>query len=324
MSSELFHESEKYSLLSRPSQLFPLNEKYGTRKVWMWRDDPDDFAFGGNKVRFYEYLIPEIIDASPDVIISSGSRFSNHVRVTALVASRLGIPCILLINEEEPEGGIFPEGNLTAASASGAQIHFIGHFAALLKINEYAERLRSEGKKVYVVPSGGHTDGAVRAYANVYAEALTKLEGYGIRIDRIFLPCASGTTHAGLLCGARIMSGQLSFPLPQITSFAVANTQKGAVRGIRKLSEKAAVRFHDELKDDFSPVADVADCGKNEYGSPDEELLDLRRRVNLAEGVTLDRVYNINAFYGMKKALESEKCPSDCAVLYINTGGNPE
>lgn len=321
MSFELFEGSQKYPLLTCESQLFPLKEKIGGRSVWMWRDDPEDFAFGGNKVRFYEYLIPEIISEKPDVIISSGSRFSNHVRVTALVAARLGIHCVLLINEEEPENGTLPVGNLTLAAATGAEIHFIGHFAALLKINEYAEDLRTEGKKVFVVPSGGHTDGAVRAYANVFAEALTRLDSYGIRIDRIFLPCASGTTHAGLICGASIMGTEISSPLPRITSFAVANTQRGAVRGITKLTAKAAGRFPAELEGKISAVADVADCGKNDYGSPDGELEKLRRDIIRSEGVTLDRAYNINAFYGMKKILETENASSDDAVLYINTGG---
>ena len=320
MSSELFPSCRKYPLLSLPSQLFPLKEKIGGRQVFMWRDDPDDFGFGGNKVRFYEYLIPEIIDAAPDVIISSGSRYSNHVRVTALVAARLGIPAMLLINEDEAEDKKLPAGNLTLAAATGAEIRFIGHFAALLKINEYADELRRQGKKVFVVPSGGHTDGAVRAYANVFAEAMTRLSGYGVKIDRIFLPCASGTTHAGLLCGAEITYGKIGYGLPRISSFAVANTVRGAVKGITKLNFKAVERFPDVLTGDPG-VADVLDCGKNEYGIPDGELLSLREDITRTEGVTLDSVYNINAFYGMKKVLESEDRASDAAVLYINTGG---
>ena len=83
---------ERYQLLTKKAQILPLSEKINGHRVFMYRDDPEDFGFGGNKVRFFEYLIPEILREKPDALVTSGSMYSNHIRVTAQVAARLNIP----------------------------------------------------------------------------------------------------------------------------------------------------------------------------------------------------------------------------------------
>ena len=69
-------------------------------------------------------------------------------------------------------------------------------------------------------------------------------------------------------------------------------------------------------------VVSVQDCGKNDYGQPDEELLALRAKLLAQDGIQLDPTYNINAFYGMVQQLM--QTPGTGDVLYINTGGYTE
>ena len=169
---------------------------------------------------FFEYLIPDILKEKPDIVVTSGSMYSNHIRVTAQVAAHLGIPCKLFLTEESLPEELF--GNVALAKNYGAELHCVGHFAALLKIDEQVKLLEADGKKVFLVPNGGHTPGAVRAYANVIDETLGELERKTISPMTIYLPCASGTTQAGILCGAAKRK------LPPVVSFAVANTPKRA------------------------------------------------------------------------------------------------
>lgn len=316
MSIEIFPSAEKYPLLAQDPDLFELTNQPGGHAVWMWRDDPDDFAGGGNKVRFYEYLIPEILRAAPDVLLTTGSRYSNHLRVTALVAARLGLEAQLLVYEDEPEDGALPTENLRLAAEAGAQIRFIGAFAAELRASMIARELKKAGKKVFSVPAGGHVPGAVRAYANVIVEALMALDGHNVRVSRVFLPAASGTTHAGVLCGLSMLSQYMD--VPRVTSFAVANTPADAAEQINAFCAEAA-SVVPELAGLPIPAAEVLDCSKNVYGAPDEELLALRAELKKTDGVLLDRVYNVNAFFGMTRELEND--PGDSAVLYLNTGG---
>ncbi len=315
MTPELFPGSRKYPLLSLEPALVPLSEPCAGHRIWMYTDDPADFAFGGNKVRFYEYLIPDILDAGPDFILTSGSIYSNHARVSAAVCAKLGIGCRILVEDDRPADGQ-TSPNIRMAEELGAETVYIGAFAAMLKIREHAEVLRGEGRNFFHVPNAGHSPGAVRAYAGVLADALMTADGLGVSFSRVFMPCASGTTQAGIMCGAAVLRSY-GVAAPPVTSTAVGGPPRAAVRGITTLLTEAG-----ELLRGFPEIVDkpdVRDCGKNDYGRPDGELLELRRRIKENDGIELDRTYNINAFYGMLKILEAE--PGDTDVLYINTGG---
>ena len=302
---------DRYRLLTKKPQLLPLSELINGHRIFMYRDDPEDFGFGGNKVHFFEYLIPEILKEKPDVLVTSGSMYSNHIRVTAQVAAHLDIPCKLLLTEEELPEPLF--GNIALAKSYGAELHCVGHSMALLKINEYVKMLELSGEKVFLVPNGGHTPGAVRAYAQVMDETLEELEDRNIHPTAIYLPCASGTTQAGVLCGAAKRK------LPPVISFAVANTPARAEKGISRLIQSAS----EYLPQGFlADKVTVQNCGKNDYGHPDEELLALRAKILEQDGIQLDPTYNINAFYGMLQTLY--QTPGTGDVLYINTGGYTE
>ncbi|MCQ2428680.1 MAG: pyridoxal-phosphate dependent enzyme [Clostridia bacterium] len=316
MTASRFTGAEKYALIDRPSELIKLHMKPGGHPLYMWRDDPSAFAFGGNKVRFYEYLIPEILKEAPDVIVTSGSLHSNHIRVTAEVAAKLRISAVLLITDDRPDGAFFQRtNNVTVAEALGAKTEFIGSFAAMLKIGEYVGRLKNSGLKVFSVPNAGHTPQAVNAFADVITEALSSLDAQGSSPARIFLPCASGTTLSGTLFGLRA-AAEAGRSVPGVTAVAVGNTPGGCSKGVTRLL-RAASRIYNGCN--FVSEANVIDCGKNDYGHPDEELLAFRNSVMENEGVIIDRTYNLPAFYGTVKALEAE--PGDSPELYINTGG---
>lgn len=304
----IFMSDERYQLLTKKTQLMSMSETVNGHRIFMYRDDPEDFGFGGNKVRFFEYLIPAILREKPDVLVTTGSMYSNHIRVTAQVAAKLNIPCKLFLTEDAIPDTLF--GNVALAKEYGAQIYCIGHFAVLVKVSEEIKKLEESGKKVFQVPNGGHTPGAVRAYSKVVVDALNELEEKNIFPMEIYLPCASGTTHAGILCGAAKRN------IPPVTSFVVANTTKKAERGISRLIQSAAEYLPQEFVTD---KVSVYDCGKNDYGCPDEELLTLRANILKQDGIELDPTYNINAFYGMVQKLC--KTPGTGDVLYINTGG---
>jgi len=308
--------AEKHPLIDREPQLFKLNMTPGGHPVYMWRDDPTAFAFGGNKVRFYEYLIPEIKKEAPEIILTSGSLHSNHIRVTAEVCALLGIECILLITGDRPETDFMSTANnLSIAATLGAKLEFIGSFAAMLKIGEYASALKATGRKVFVVPNAGHTPQAIGAFADVVSDALDKLDAAGITPAHIYLPCASGTTMSGILSGLELLT-RSGRAVPPATGIAVGNTPAGCAKGVRSLLRAASKLYPEEQ---CTAAADVIDCGKNDYGHPDVELLEFRRMISETEGVIIDRTYNLPAFYGMVNALEA--APGDEPVLYINTGG---
>jgi 1-aminocyclopropane-1-carboxylate deaminase len=48
-------------------------------------------AFGGNKLRKLEYIVPDAIASNADTLVSIGGVQSNHTRMVAAVAAKLGM-----------------------------------------------------------------------------------------------------------------------------------------------------------------------------------------------------------------------------------------
>ena len=72
------------------------------------RDDAIGFAFGGNKVRKMRFVAADALAQAADTLITSGGVQSNHARVTAATAAKLGLHCILVVNGAPPDE---PTGN---------------------------------------------------------------------------------------------------------------------------------------------------------------------------------------------------------------------
>ena len=59
---------------------------------WIKREDCNSgLAYGGNKVRKLEYVIPDALAKGADTLLTTGGLQSNHMRQTAAAAARLGL-----------------------------------------------------------------------------------------------------------------------------------------------------------------------------------------------------------------------------------------
>ena len=52
---------DKVHLINSTTPVQKLNYKIGNTNIYMKRDDLIDFAFGGNKVRLFEYIAADIL-----------------------------------------------------------------------------------------------------------------------------------------------------------------------------------------------------------------------------------------------------------------------
>src|SRR5918997_5259821 len=77
--------------------------------LWVKRDDVTGLAGGGNKARKLEYLCADALAQGCDTLVTGGGRQSNHVRMTAAAANRLGLQCTIVVNSVRPE---VPMGNV--------------------------------------------------------------------------------------------------------------------------------------------------------------------------------------------------------------------
>ena len=69
----------------------------GKVEIFAKRDDCNSgLAFGGNKVRKLEYLVPDALAEGCDTLVTIGGIQSNHTRQVAAVAAKLGMKCRLV------------------------------------------------------------------------------------------------------------------------------------------------------------------------------------------------------------------------------------
>ena len=74
-------------------------------QIWAKRDDCNaGLAYGGNKTRKLEYLVPEALAQGADTLVSIGGYQSNHTRQVAAVAAHLGMECVLVQENWVPAG----------------------------------------------------------------------------------------------------------------------------------------------------------------------------------------------------------------------------
>src|SRR5207302_10862220 len=70
--------------------------------LWVKRDDCTGLAGGGNKARKLDYLCAEALALGCDTLVTGGGRQSNHARMTAAAANRLGLACTLVLSSDPP------------------------------------------------------------------------------------------------------------------------------------------------------------------------------------------------------------------------------
>src|SRR5215207_7442783 len=75
----------------------------GGPRLLVKRDDALPFAFGGTKVRKMQLVAADALERGADTLITTGGIQSNHARVTAAAAAKLGLRCILVVNGTPPE-----------------------------------------------------------------------------------------------------------------------------------------------------------------------------------------------------------------------------
>ncbi|HYU02283.1 MAG TPA: pyridoxal-phosphate dependent enzyme, partial [Jatrophihabitantaceae bacterium] len=90
----------RYPLMFGPSPVHPLDRLstyLGGPRIWAKREDCNSgLAYGGNKTRKLEYLVPDALAQGADTLVSIGGYQSNHTRQVAAVAAKLGLKCLLV------------------------------------------------------------------------------------------------------------------------------------------------------------------------------------------------------------------------------------
>lgn len=277
-------------------------------------------GLGGNKVRKLEYLLaPEALEGI-DTLITSGSAQSNHARVTAALAARLGLRCILVLNGAP---GDPPRGNALLHRLLGAEVRPVDTPDERAAAAQRAAREVEEGGGVpLVIPVGASTPLGVLGYVEGALEldrqlSARKLHGEGALW--IVVATSSCGTAAGLALGftllgrddVRLLAVSADLPATEIRT-EVGRLAGGASRLLGWKGELLPHLLH--------PTDRYVGDG---YGIPTEASHRAIHRWASLEGVVLDPTYTSKAASGLAGEHASGRFDDARAVVFLHTGGHP-
>ena len=98
-----------------------LSAELGGPEIWIKRDDLTGLAFGGNKSRKLEYIIPDALAKKADVLVTWGATQSNWAMQAAAAAAKSGLHPVLVLfkSYDLPEEA---DGNILLDRLLGAEI----------------------------------------------------------------------------------------------------------------------------------------------------------------------------------------------------------
>jgi len=325
----MLEKFDRYPLSFGPTpieKLGRLSKHLGDKvEIFAKREDCNSgLAFGGNKIRKLEYIIPDAIASNADTLVTIGGVQSNHTRQVAAVAAKLGMKCRLVQESWVPfEDAVYDRvGNILMSRVMGAEIELVdeGFDIGIRESWERAlEDVKAKGGKPYPIPAGAsvHKFGGL-GYVGFAEEVRAQEAELGFEFDYIIVCTVTGSTHAGMLVGfakdgrARNVIGIDASATPAQTKaqvFDIAQKTADLVELGYSITEDDVV-----LKEDYAYPA---------YGVPSDETNEAIRLCARMEGMMTDPVYEGKSMQGLIDLVHKDFFPAGSKVLYAHLGGVP-
>ena len=281
-------------------------------------------AFGGNKTRKLEYLIPEAIAQGCDTLVSIGGIQSNQTRQVAAVAAHLGMKCVLVQeNWVNYSDAVYDRvGNIEMSRIMGADVRLdaAGFDIGIRPSWEKAmDDVRQAGGKPFPIPAGcsEHPLGGLGFVG--FAEEVREQEAeLGFKFDYIVVCSVTGSTQAGMVVG--FAADGRADRVIGIDASAKPVQTKAQILRIAQNTAKLV-----ELGREITEQDVVLDTrfGGPEYGLPNEGTMEAIRLCARQEAMLTDPVYEGKSADGMIQMVRNGEFPSGSKVLYAHLGGVP-
>lgn len=318
----------RYPLLFGPSPVHPLRrltDHLGGAKIWAKREDCNSgLAYGGNKTRKLEYIVPDALAQGADTLVSIGGYQSNHTRQVAAVAAHLGLKARLVQERwvDWPDAVNDKVGNILLSRIMGAEVTLdpSGFGIGIKDSWERAlEEVREAGGRPYAIPAGAseHEYGGL-GFVGWADEVARQERELGIFFDTIVVCTVTGSTHAGMIAG---FAGQ-DRPRRVIGIDASAKLEETRAQ-VDRIARHTAdlIGLGRELRDEEITV--LEGWAGDLYGIPVQSTIDAIRLSGSLEGMIIDPVYEGKSMAGLVDLVTSGEIGPDSTVLYAHLGGQP-
>ncbi|MBO1326656.1 1-aminocyclopropane-1-carboxylate deaminase [Acetobacter sp. TBRC 12305] len=296
----------------------------GDVEIYAKREDCNSgLAMGGNKLRKLEYIVPDAIASGADTLVSIGGVQSNHTRLVAAVAAKIGMKCHVIQESWVPhDDAVYDRvGNILMTRLMGAHSQLVDEgFDVGIRdswLNALKE-IEAKGGKPYPIPAGAsvHKYGGL-GYVGFAEEVRAQEAELGFKFDYVVVCTVTGSTHAGMIVGfaddgrARQVIGiDGSFTPRQVRAQVLDIAQKTSA-----LVDGPEIAGEDViLMEDYAYPA---------YGVPSRETVEAMRIAARTEAMITDPVYEGKSIQGLIDLVKKGFFPKKSKVLYAHLGGVP-
>ncbi|MFF5013220.1 pyridoxal-phosphate dependent enzyme [Streptomyces sp. NPDC001165] len=276
----------------------------GPDDLWVKRDDLTGLGGGGNKIRKLEWLAGAALAEGADTLVTTGAAQSNHARLTAAAAARLGLDAVLVLRGapgRSRSGNLALDGLLGARLAWAGDVDQTGLDAAAAEV---CTGLRAGGARPALIPFGGSSTLGARGYVRCGEELRGQVPGLRTAVVAL----GSGGTMAGLVAALGTESvlgvdvGALADPAAAVEEFAAPLTAEQVV------ADRLRVR-RDQVGSGYAALT-----------GPVAQALRLAART---EGIILDPTYTGRALAGLAAAVRDGDVRPGEKTVFVHTGGLP-
>lgn len=325
----MLEKFERYPLTFGPTpveHLSRLSEALGGDvEIWAKREDCNSgLALGGNKLRKLEYIVPDAIASGADTLVSIGGVQSNHTRMVAAVAAKIGMRCRLVQESWVPhEDAVYDRvGNILLTRLMGADSRVVddGFDIGIRKSWEDAmQDVRDQGGKPYGIPAGAsvHKFGGL-GYVGFAEEVRAQESELGFRFDYVIVCVVTGSTQAGMVVGFKA-DGRADKVVGIDASGTIEQTRAQVTKIARDTAELIGLGQDIEDRD----IVITPDYAYPAYGVPSNETNEAIRLAARTEAMITDPVYEGKSMQGMIDLVRKGFFPAGSRVLYAHLGGAP-
>ncbi len=320
---------ERYPLTFGPTpvEFLPrLTEALGGKvEIWAKRDDCNSgLAMGGNKLRKMEYLVPDIIASNADTLVSIGGVQSNHTRMVAAVAAKLGLKCRLVQESWVPhEDAVYDRvGNILMTRLMGADSRVTDDNFDIGIRQSWQDALaevEAAGGKPYAIPAGAsvHKLGGL-GYVGFAEEVRAQEKDLGFSFDYVIVCVVTGSTQGGMIVG--FAADDRADRVIGIDGSGTPDQTWAQVRDIVTNTAKL-VELGRDVRDD--EIVINRDYAYPAYGVPSQETIEAIRLAARTEAMITDPVYEGKSMQGMIDLVKKGFFPKGSKILYAHLGGAP-
>jgi 1-aminocyclopropane-1-carboxylate deaminase len=323
------HKFERYPLTFGPTPIEPLPRLTaalgGKVQIFAKRDDCNSgLAMGGNKLRKLEYIVPDAIASNADTLVSIGGVQSNHTRMVAATAAKLGMKCVVVQESWVPhEDAVYDRvGNILLTRLMGADSRIVedGFNIGIRKSWEDAIRsVKDAGGRPYGIPAGAsvHKYGGL-GYVGFAEEVRAQEAQMGLRFDYVIVCVVTGSTQAGMIVGFAADNRA-----DRVIGIDASATPAQTRAQVRQIVDQTAVLVELGRKVRDEEIVVLEDYAYPAYGVPSAETNEAIRLAARTEAMITDPVYEGKSMQGLADLVRKGFFPEGSKVLYAHLGGAP-